>query len=140
MSNLDKNVPQKAHSWFGIDIGSGKDESVVMNINRAQYFSDKAKDLLENKNLEQRIYEQVNSIMMLAMVSSDVLHIHVHYSAHIKQVDVRVNPFFTNYKFPTAIYKENVYIDKPQSLTELKDIEDLLIDLVAEARSKVDRA
>ena len=135
-------VPNKKEYVIGIDMASGKYESVGMNINRVQYFSDKAKNALEkNKDLEQRIYQQVNSIMTLAMLSSDVLHIDVAYEANIKEISVKVFDKNTDYLHAhRRKFGLGIYLAQLTTVNTLLALEDKLIELVAEARSNADRA
>ncbi|KPU82202.1 hypothetical protein JI57_04545 [Psychromonas sp. PRT-SC03] len=83
------------------------------------------------------VCEMVCSITTLAMLNSDVLHIFVNYSAHTKGLSVRVHASNTDYDLlapPT--YKKHLCLDHSNSLKELKDLEDKLIELIAAAKGR----
>ncbi|WP_028864296.1 hypothetical protein [Psychromonas aquimarina] len=83
---------------------------------------------------EDAVYSMVNSIMTLAMLNAEVLHIQTSYSPHVKKLNVRVQPADSDYKNPNVVFTEEIYLDKPTSLEQLKILEDLLIELVADAK------
>ncbi|WP_028865055.1 hypothetical protein [Psychromonas aquimarina] len=83
---------------------------------------------------EDAVYSMVNSIMTLAMLNAEVLHIQTLYSPHVKKFNVRVQPADSDYKNPNVVFIEDIYLDKPTSLEQLKILEDLLIELVADAK------
>lgn len=112
----------RAPLLIGVDMAAGPDSSVIHVLKNSEHEKAHA------------IRSMVNSIMTLAMLNSDLLHIHASYSAHVKAVEVRVNPASTNYEFPIVLFKEHIYLDKPNALEQLKVLEDLLIELVADAK------
>lgn len=134
MINLAHKPQQKAHirdqSWLlllGVDMATGIDQKVVRNI------VDTGERILNKNKNDNSVCNQVNSIMTLALLSSDVLHIHTQYSAHVKALDVRVQVADTDYKNPNVVFKQQIYLDKAKSSEQLKELEDLLILLVADA-------
>lgn len=119
---------------IGVDMATGKDESIVMNLNKARHFADKAKRILNKNEDAHSVCDMVNSISALAMLNCDVLHIHTSYAAHVQVFDVRVQPADTDYANPKMVFHERIRLDKPKSLEQLKNLEDLLIELVADAK------
>lgn len=94
----------------------------------------KPRNIFDSRSDEQSVFNMVNSIMTLAMLNCDVLHIQASYSAHVKAFQVRVNPASTNYEFPSVQFKEHIYLDKPKAFEKLQELEDALIELVADAK------
>lgn len=119
---------------YGIDMASGKDETVTTSLNRARHFADKAQRILDKNEDAHSVCEMVNAIGNLAILNCDLLHIHTHYSPHVNQLEVRVQPADTDYANPKLVFKEFIYLDKPKALEKLKALEDLLIELVADAK------
>jgi len=94
----------------------------------------KPRNTLDSRRDEQSVFNMVNSIMTLAMLNCDVLHIHASYSAHVKVFQVRVNPANTNYEFQSVLINELIYLDEPKAFEQLQELEDALIELVADAK------
>ncbi|MFT6986906.1 MAG: hypothetical protein ACJAT7_002756 [Psychromonas sp.] len=137
MNNLALTTPCKSTRGLlliGVDMAPGKDESIVRNLNKARHFADKAQRILTKNEDAHSVCNMVNAIMSLAVLNSELLHIHTRYSPHVKTLDVRVQPADTDYENPAVVFKEHIYLDKPKSLEQLKNLEDLLIELVADAK------
>ncbi|WP_019615505.1 hypothetical protein [Psychromonas ossibalaenae] len=140
---VENNNPTTNHQGtallIGVDMASGPDKSIVTVLNRAKYFADKAQSILNKRDdgNTKAIHSMVNSIMTLAMLNDEVLHIFVRYVPHTKEISVRVLDARTDYdNKQTELFTEHVYLDEPQSLDHLKLLEDLLIELVGQAKDK----
>lgn len=137
-NNIQTTNHQGTALLIGVDMASGQDESIVKSLNSAKYFADKAQSILNKRDdgNDHAIHSMVNSIMTLAMINSDLLHIHITYSAHTKSISARVLGADTNYNNPHVIFSDQLRMNKPHSLEQLKALEDLLIELVADAKDK----
>lgn len=82
------------------------------------------------------VCDAVNAITTLAMLDCNVIHIHISFHAHTNAFEVRVNSAGTDYKKPSVMLSEYIYLDKAWALEQLKTLEDKLIDLVAQAKDE----
>jgi len=86
---------------------------------------------------EQLLCRMVNAISDLAILSSDVIHIETAYSAHAKDFQVKVFNADTNYfGIYKPIFDRAVYLDNSLAYEQLRDLEDKLIELIADAKDK----
>lgn len=89
----------------------------------------------------------VLQIMQLAMMNKDVIHIHVDYHAHVDVLGVCVQEAETDYQIQQGfIHKQRIHQlmnrvegDTPP-LTQLLELEDKLLELIAEAKDKLEVA
>ncbi|MDX1300921.1 hypothetical protein [Photobacterium sp.] len=104
---------------------------------------------LANSLIQERdCHDVMLGIMQLAMVNKDVIHIHVRFFAHINDIYVSVNPVNNSYKISETInvYAEIIslnpehYNDDSSPLTRLLELEDKLLELIAEAKDKAEVA
>ena len=103
--------------------------------------TDLAKAALEQKPAyvadEQLLCRMVNAISDLAILSSDVIHIETAYSANTKDFQVKVFNADTNYfGMYKPIFDRAVYLDNSLAYEQLRDLEDKLIELIADAKDK----
>lgn len=83
-----------------------------------------------NKNMKV-INEAVNSVLMLAMLNNDLLHIDIKYLAYINEIEVKVFNKNTDYSMAhKRKFSCGVYLDNPNALNILKSLEIKLIDLI----------
>jgi hypothetical protein len=122
---------------IGVDMASGPDESVELNINKASFWANKSQTIL-NKDEETAICNMVNAITTLALLNAKILHISVFYEPHCADLNIKVFKVDTNYfGIYKAIFRRCVHLDQSTSLQQLKTLEDDLIELVAEAMDKL---
>lgn len=123
-------------SVCGLNMGDSQDKSVVSHINQARHFTEKAQRALSKR--VDPISDQVNSIMELAMLNRDVLHINVAFSPEIAALAVKVFAANSNYfGLYKTLFSDMTYLDHPKAFEHLQILEDLLIDMVAEAKDKL---
>lgn len=105
----------------------------ILNPNAKPIFSTVKKINVSDKSL----CSMVSDITDLAVLSVDVIHIEVTFSAHIKELQVKVFDVNTNY---FGIYRQafgrSVYLDAKTAPEQLLALEDKLIELVADAKDK----
>jgi hypothetical protein len=89
----------------------------------------------------------VLQIIQLAMMNKEVIHIFVHYEAHVDLLTVRVRDVETDYDgMQSCIHRvdisltRNRYEDDATPLTQLLELEDKLLELIAEAKDKLEVA
>lgn len=89
----------------------------------------------------------VLQIIQLAMMNKDVIHIHADYEAHVDLLSVRVLDVETDYDgIQSYIHRvdisltRNRYEDDATPLTQLLELEDKLLELIAEAKDKLEVA
>lgn len=86
---------------------------------------------MKNNENVRAINEAVSSIMTLAILYKDLLHINIKYTAYINEIEVKVFNQKTNY---STAHKRKfsccVYLDTPNVLNKLKSLESKLIDLI----------
>ena len=110
--------------------------SVITLLNRAAHFTDEARRILDADS-GRAICSMVSAITELAMVSRDVLHIEVKFSAHINELEVKAFDAKTDYMASHhRLFGRSVYLDSANALDALKQLEDELIDLIADAKDK----
>ncbi|WP_028863877.1 hypothetical protein [Psychromonas aquimarina] len=142
MNNLAIKPPQtssRAALLIGVDMASGQDESIVRTLNSAKYFADKAQRILnkgENGSTH-AVHSMVNSIMTLSMLNHEVLHINVAYAPHCADLEIKVFDADTDYfSAHKAMFSRCVHLDVANTLEQLKNLEDELIELVGQAKDK----
>jgi len=114
---------------------STEDTAISSALNRAWHFTKKAESILCKKDEQASIASQVATITELAVLSCDVLHIHVVYEAHTRAMSVEVYPAHTIYRGHQApMFRSRVSLKRDDPLEQLKDLEDKLIDLIADAK------
>lgn len=136
MNNLVvKNMPSTPVN----EPASTQTASIVTLLNRAAHFSNQASKMLEADS-ERAICSMVGAITELAMVSRSALHIEVKFSAHVNELEVKAFNANTDYMAPhRRVFGRNVYLDGVRALDALKQLEDELIDLIADAKDKTMR-
>lgn len=88
---------------------------------------------------ERAICGMVAAITTLSILSSDVLHIDIEYTANLKDFQVKVFDKNTDYMGPyRQKFGRAVYLDSVSSCDQLKALEDKLIAIVGEARDKLE--
>lgn len=101
------------------------------------------------KSLKQKrdCQDVVLQIIQLAMMNKDVIHIHAHYEAHVDLLSVRALDVETDYDgIQSNIHRvdisltRNRYEDDATPLTQLLELEDKLLELIAEAKDKLEVA
>jgi hypothetical protein len=92
-------------------------------------------DTHKEKN-ENSICSAVNAIVTLSLINHDILDIFVSYSAGANHLHVTVNRIECSSQENNISYQldEFVSLGKPHSLDSVKELEDRLILLVAEAK------
>ncbi|WP_281222098.1 hypothetical protein [Photobacterium sanguinicancri] len=91
---------------------------------------------------ERKVQDVVLGIMQLAMMNHEVIHIHVRYSSHINNFNLCVYPISASY---VATIREelfdidismnrNRFEDGATPLQQLLELEDKLLELIAEAK------
>ena len=97
--------------------------------------------LLAGKTISGDVIAVVNSITALAMMNTDVIHIHPRFFGHTNSFSISVNPADTNYQEgcdQPELMRELLYLDDDGSLEELLSIESNLTELVIEAREQAE--
>jgi hypothetical protein len=122
---------------IGVDMASGPDESVAINLNTASFFADKTQ-VFPDTSERLSVCHMVNAITTLAMLNAEVLHIEVFYEPHCADLNIKVHKADANYfGIYKAIFRRSVHLDQLTSLMQLKTLEDDLIELVAEAKDRL---
>lgn len=89
-----------------------------------------------NKNMTP-IHSAVNSLLILAIVNKDILHIDVTYHAYINEIEVKVFNQQTNYLIAhKRSFSCGVYLDSPNALNTLVHLQNKLIKLISDAKKK----
>lgn len=77
------------------------------------------------------IYGVVNSILILAIINNEILHIDVKYSAYINEIEIKVFSRNTNYlRGHKRKFSCGVYLDNPSALKTLRLLKSELISLI----------
>ena len=114
----------------GIDMASGKDLTVTLNVVPSM--------MINNTEHEKVIAEQICSITTLAVLNASVLHIDIEYTPWLSSFSVKVFEVTTDYmKAHPNHFRRTVLLERPDAINRLKDLEDLLIDKVGEAKDKL---
>lgn len=88
--------------------------------------------------LDKRLCDVINGITALAVLNANILHIDIQYAAWLQSFSVKVFEVGTNYMRPhTYLFVRQVQLERPDVLNELKNLEDLLIDKIADAKDKL---
>ena len=108
---------------IGIDPAKGDSTAVMTVLNRDQ---------------DKSIAEQICSITTLAVLNASVLHIDVEYIPWLSSFTVKVFDINTNYlEVRPPYFRRTVPLERPDAINRLKDLEDLLIGKVGEAKDKL---
>jgi len=126
---ISKKVTTENHIHIGFDPAKkGSDQSVRHGFNCVPTV---------HRKDDRKICDSVTAITTLAIVSADDIHIEVTFSAHIKELQVKVFDVNTNY---FDIYRQafgrSVYLDAKTAPEQLSALEDKLIELIADAKDK----
>lgn len=97
------------------------------------------RSLMANKGeRDKAIAEQICSITTLAVLNASVLHIDIEYIPWLSSFSIKVFETSTDYmKAHPAHFRRTVLLERPDAVNRLKDLEDLLIDKVGEAKDKL---
>lgn len=94
--------------------------------------------LMQSDENMKAINEAVNSVLTLAMLNNNRLHIDIKYVAYINEIEVKI--FNRNTDYSTG-HKRNfscsVYLDNPNALNTLKSLESKLINLINKTKARV---
>jgi len=86
------------------------------------------------------IYKAVNSLMTLAIVNQDILHIDVKYHAYINEIEIKVFNQTTNYSLAhKRKFSCGIYLDNPNALNTLQLLERKLVQLINNTKNRVKR-
>lgn len=125
LANKTTQHPRRAPIFIGLDMANTKDSSVVHILKNDGYQNDRA------------ICSMVSAITELAILSQQLIHIEVKFTAVVNELEVKVFRATTNYLGGVRrLFVRCVYLDNSNALDELKALEDQLIELVAEAKDK----
>ncbi|MGF1689437.1 hypothetical protein L4C36_22715 [Photobacterium japonica] len=91
---------------------------------------------------QRNCHDAMLGIMQLAMLNHDVLYIHANYSPNANCFDINAAPLGCRYEQSSDyIYTFSVYVDLDEdALEQILAAEDKLIELIAEAKDKVEVA
>jgi len=121
IQNLQLNIGNKM--IIGIDPAKG-DSTAVMP--------------MPSTDQDKSIAEQICAITTLAVLNASVLHIEVEYIPWLSSFTVKVFEVTTDYmKAHPNHFRRIVPLERPDAINRLKDLEDLLIDKVGEAKDKL---
>ena len=94
--------------------------------------------MMDKTERDKSIAEQICSITTLAVLNASVLHIDVEYIPWLSSFTVKVFDINTNYmEVRPPYFRRTVPLERPDAVNRLKDLEDLLIDKVGEAKDKL---
>ncbi|MGF1717861.1 hypothetical protein L4D08_23655 [Photobacterium chitinilyticum] len=106
--------------------------------------TDFAKQLMKEGELE----DVIGEIFNLSCANKELIHIHVFYQPHVDEFLVQVCAADNSYKADESVilYHDSVYLnrnrfeDDTPPLVQLLEIEDKLLELIAEAKDKAEVA
>ncbi|KJY79112.1 hypothetical protein [Vibrio nigripulchritudo] len=90
---------------------------------------------------QREVFDIVHAINVLAMANTDVIHIFVHFSAHINSVAVFVHATGHDYKSgdkSQRLLDKKVWLSHDYALKRLLSIESQLTELIIEAREEAE--
>ncbi|WEM43494.1 hypothetical protein PTW35_06800 [Photobacterium sp. DA100] len=124
--------------------GNGKSELAL----QAEKLAKDCTAFAEQMSQERGCLDVINEITSLALSNIKLIHIHVGFHAHTEEFDVQVNSVDNRYEVGESIhlYRESLYLDRNRfeddatPLQQLLEIEDKLLELIAEAKDKLEAA
>jgi len=127
---------KQAHAALCTMVGMNNEDTAISSaLNRAWHFTDKAESILCKKDAQATIASLVAGITELAILNADVIHIFCDYSPHINSLFVEVNHGNTVYEdLNGPFFRCTVSLKRGHPIEELKDLEDKLIELIADAK------
>ena len=119
---------------------NGQDKSVMMNIKKERYFTEQSENMLNLGNgtvsaINISICNEISAIAVLAILSSNVIHIEVVFNAYINEFEVKV--FDVSSVYLTSRRRRfgfNVYLENKGAFEQLKALKEKLIDFITEAK------
>lgn len=108
-----------------------------------------ALEILQEIRAERNCQDVILGIVQLAMVNREVIHIHSWYAAHFNSFTVRVWPASETYQEDIEskmLLNEEIWLsharfkDRISPLQRLLEIEDKLLEMIAEAKDKAEAA
>ncbi|MGF1704142.1 hypothetical protein L4D09_28040 [Photobacterium makurazakiensis] len=112
---------------------------------KAEALAKNCEAFAEKLRQERDCQDVVMQIMQLAMMNKDVIHIFVDYQVHVDSLTVRVLDAETDYEAnQDYIHRvdisltRNRYENDATPLTQLLELEDKLLELIAEAKDKLE--